>query len=853
MANPRKTWICFTETAVSARIVGPPTVLDRTGVNLRQRFTRMTTDLKFAVRMLRQTPGLSGVAILCLALSIGLATAAFSVVHGAFLAPLPVPGGDRLVMVHEYHRSGRFNVPLTAAQFTLRRERNTSFEDIGAWFTRNVTLATEPGGEAGLSLLRAAHVSPNALGLVGIAPFLGRHPVEADVAPGAPPVVLLGHDLWRSRFSGDRQVLDRMVQITGRPHQVIGVMPPGVEFPVRESLWIPVQTDSRAANVIGEPLTLFGKLRSGVSRQEAEAELAVLAAVDERRDPANATSPVVMPFARGFMSPEQEWALFGFLAGLVAFLTVIAGNLANLFLARNAARSLEMALRSALGASRGRLVVQMLAESLVLAATGAIAGLGVAGATQYWFMSQVPDLPWWADFGLDRMVLGFATLAALIATMVAGIGPALRLTKASGGESLKSEAKGSGLRFSRVGAVLLVVQLAVSVGLLSVVGVLAQGLFGFSYERYGIAGEEILVSQVYFGPPAASELSRPGVDRRAVWQRHFETSREQFQRIAARLSEQPGVRQVTYSTHYPGNDVEAVRIELGPGAKGNGGTVTTRIAEIGPDFLETLGAGVLHGRDFSAAERAGPVRSVLVNAPFVRKYFPGQSALGMTLRLLDESDSTPGLWLEIIGVVPDLGLNPGDEERADGMYLPFRPSNFARLAARMETEPAALVPRLHEIVMRENANAQVQSVETLASQMNAAQAFFRGLGAGLLLIGGTALLLSAVSFYSLVSFGVTRRTREIGIRLALGATPSVILKGILRRELTVILSGAVAGVLLGASLYRLVTLVPFDLRPAGPSLLTAAIALIVFVGAGACIVPARRAMSIEPSDALRHE
>jgi ABC-type antimicrobial peptide transport system permease subunit len=204
-------------------------------------------------------------------------------------------------------------------------------------------------------------------------------------------------------------------------------------------------------------------------------------------------------------------------------------------------------------------------------------------------------------------------------------------------------------------------------------------------------------------------------------------------------------------------------------------------------------------------------------------------------------------------VVPDLGLNPGDEGRADEIYIPFRPSSFARLALRSGTSPAGLVPRLYGIVMSENANAQVQSAETLESQMNAAEAVFHGLGAGLLVIGGTALLLSAVSFYSLVSFGVTRRTREIGIRLALGATRAAILRNILRRELTVIVSGVTVGLLLGAGLYSVVTLIPFDLRPAGPWLLASAVGLIVFVGAGACIGPARRAMTIEPVAALRHE
>jgi len=813
----------------------------------------MPTDLKFALRTLLKTPALSAVAVLCLALAIGLATAAFTVIHGAFLSPLPAPHADRLVMVHEYHRSGRYNVPLTAAQFTLRRGRSASFDDLGAWYSRNVTLSAEPGGDREAGLIRAAYVSSNAFELLGIAPVLGRYPEAGDVVAGAGPVVMLSHDVWRSRFGGDVRLLGQAVHVNGKPHLVIGIMPPKVAFPVREALWIPVPLEGARAQGGDDSLTLFGRLKTGVTRADAAAELAVLSAGETPRDSANATVPVVMPFTRGFMSPEQEWAMFAFLLGLMSFLVVIAANLANLFFARNSARTREIALRAALGASRTRLIAQLLVESLALGAAGALGGLAVARASLMWFLSRVEDLPWWAEFSLNPVVLGFAAFAALVASAVAGVGPALRLTRLSVGETLQARSAGSGtLRFSRVGAALLVAQLAVSVGFLSVVGVLAQAVFGFTYRQYDVAREDVLIAQVYLGPPEKPELSEPGADRRQVWRRHFERSLQQFERIGARLREQPGVRRVTYSTHFPGNDVEAVRIELQPGVARES-TVRTRIAEVGPDFFGTLGARLVHGRDFVPADRTGPPRFVIVNVPFAEKYFPGQDPLGRTLRLLDDSEPQPGPLLEIVGVAPDLGLNPGDAGRADGIYIPFRPSSFARLAVRTEGEPTAFVARLHQIVMGENPRAQVQSAESLAVQMRQAEAVFRGLGAGLLLIGGTALLLSAVSFYSLVSFSVTRRTREIGIRLALGATRPRILGGVLRRELALIAAGATAGVILGAGLYWLVALMPFDLRPAGPALLAAAVGMILLVGAGACIGPARRATAIEPADALRHE
>jgi predicted permease len=820
----------------------------------------MPPGLKFALRALRKTPGLSAVAVLCLAVAIGLSTAAFTVMHAAFLSPLPVQAGDRFVMVHEYHRLGRYNLPMSSARFTFRREHSRSFDDLGAWYSRNITISDGDGATGAASLARAAYVSPNALALLGINPQLGRLPEAADAAPGQRPVVVLGDALWRARFGGREAVLGQPIRIAGIPHRVIGIMPPGVRFPIREDLWIPADMNSRSPNATSESLTVFGRLARGVTADQAETELAAIGAAERgtdratAADPATATDPVVMPFTRGFMSPEQELSLYGFMFGLIAFLAVTAANLANLFLARNVARAREIALHAALGASRRRLVHLLFLESLLLAGGAALGGLVVAKACLTWFVSQVEDLPWWADFSAGAAVLSFLTVAALAASIVAGITPAMRLTRGPAFEALKSGGStATGLRVSRTGAVLLAAQLAVSVGFLSVVGVLAQALFGFSYHRYQIAGEQVLIAQVYMGAPPQSELSQPGALRRDVVRRHYERSMQQFERIRSRLLEHGDVRRVTYASQYPGNDVETVRIELDEGVGAPAGGVLTRIAEIGPGFFEVLGTRTVFGRDFSSSDRTGPAHSVIVNMPFARKYFGSASPLGRRIRLLGGAESPAGPWLEIVGVVPDLGLNPADDGRADGIYVPFQASSFARLGLLVDGEPTTLIPRIHEIVRQENAAAQIQAAQTLESQMRTAESVFRGLGGGLLLIGGTALLLSAVSFYSLVSFSVTRRTREIGIRLAVGASRGRILHAVLRRELRVILWGTAAGVALGTVVYRLVTMIPFDLRPAGVPLFAAALGLILFVGVGACVLPARRAMRIQPVDALRYE
>jgi putative ABC transport system permease protein len=409
-------------------------------------------DARCAVRTLRKTPGLSVVALLCLGTAIGLATAAFAVIDGVFLSRLPVPHADRLVVVHEYHLAGRYNVPLTAAEFTLRRDRSQSFDALGAWYSRNATLRAGDAEDPVAGMVRAAHMSPGSLDMLGVAPLLGRHAREDDVAPGAIPVVILGHDVWRTRFGSDAGVLTRTVEIAGTLHRVIGVMPPGFAFPAGDAAWIPVQTNSHAANVTHEGLTLFGRLAAGVSAPDAAAELAVLTSPAGGRDAADATVPLVRPFTRGFMSPEHEWAMYGLLTGLVLFLVVIAANLGNLFLARNSVRTREIALRGVLGAGRGRLVRLLLLESLSLGFGGLLLGLAVSRAALIWFQSRVTDLPWWADFTLNPLVVTAAAACALVGSAVAGVGPALRLTRGSGSQRLKEEsAMSSGLRFSRAG------------------------------------------------------------------------------------------------------------------------------------------------------------------------------------------------------------------------------------------------------------------------------------------------------------------------------------------------------------------------------------------------------------------
>lgn len=451
---------------------------------------------------------------------------------------------------------------------------------------------------------------------------------------------------------------------------------------------------------------------------------------------------------------------------------------------------------------------------------------------------------------------GFAAVAALLATAVAGIAPALKLTRVSASDVLKSGNLCTGrLRFSWLSRALIAAQIAVTIGFVTTLAMLGHALFGFGYEKYGLPAREVLVAQLYFGQPPNLTPQMSTAARRAEWSRFLNACREKQREIARRLYALPDVREVSYASLLPGNDVESAAIEFEPeaGVPRRDQQPQTRVVEIGPGFFRLMGVRPTQGRDFLPPEHEGDPRAVIVNEPFARKYFSGAGALGRRLRLAPTAGQPAGQWLEIVGAVRDLGLNPGDPDRADGIYMPLGPTNVVRLAIRSGSEPSLLAPAVHEIAGLADARVQVQWTVTLEKQMADVVTNFRSMGFGLLLIGSVALLLSAVSVHSLVSFTVTQRTREIGICLALGAGRMGIVGRVFRREGVHLVAGAVAGVALAAGLSRLVMLAPFDLRLGEPQWLALCLAWLLAAGTAACIVPLLRALRIQPTEALRHE
>ncbi|MGH9789617.1 MAG: ABC transporter permease, partial [Candidatus Acidiferrales bacterium] len=418
--------------------------------------------------------------------------------------------------------------------------------------------------------------------------------------------------------------------------------------------------------------------------ETAQAELATLRDPNVSDLPGRAQTEVLLrPFTRGFMAPEEEWAVYGVLLGLLLFLLVMAGNVAGLLLARNAVRMREIALRTALGASYAQLMRQLLTEAALLGGMSAAAGLLLASACLSYVASRVNDLPWWFSADLSFGMAGFAVLAALLASAVAGIAPALKLTRVSANDVLKGGNLCTGrLRFSWLTRALIAAQIAITIAFVTTLAMLGHALFGFEYERYSLPAREVLVAQLYFGQPPNLTPRMSTTARRAEWSRFLNACREKQREIARRLSALPDVREVSYASLLPGNDVESAVIEFEPeaGVPRRDQQPQTRVVQIGSGFFPLMGVRPVQGRDFLPPEHEGDPRAVIVNEPFARKHFGGAGVLGRRVRLAPTTGQPAGQWLEIVGVVRDLGLNPGDPDRADGIYMPLGPTNVVRLA-----------------------------------------------------------------------------------------------------------------------------------------------------------------------------
>lgn len=811
--------------------------------------TRLTsTDLKLAFRSVVRAPLVTTLTLVSLTVGIFAAVSGWTWIVGSLFTPPPFDGGERIVMVQDYNHTANYGVDVRAEEFLRRKESLTTFEALAAYQQRNVVVGGDPEASA---VRQAVLASWDLLHMARTEPLLGRLPTPDDVVPGAPDVVVLPHADWVTFTGADPDIVGQRLDVGGVARTVIGVMPEGFGFPYSDLLWIPF--DERAAD---GTLRLVGKLREGVSLEAARAELAVVARPDPTQvSSTDAVEHLVTGLTRPMVNEREVFILILPIALLVLILTVMATNVANLMLARNARRSAELAVRGALGASRPRIVGQLVSEVLLLVVLATLLGVWASQYAIDVFVSRV-NLPLFTDYSLRPATVVFAAGLAALVTLVAGVAPALKATGPSPGDMLRDGLRGSsGVRFGRLTGALIVVQVTICVGFLSAATLLGQSLLTFTFDRYGIPAEETLVAQIYFGFPY--ELNDPDAgippeEREARRVAFMLDATRKRQAIRDEVAELEGVRQVAFGSRFPGNESERAWVEV------EGSSTAIQLAEAadaGRGYFELVDADVLVGRAFGDDEFSSGSGVVMVNEPFVRDRLDGTNPLGRRLRITPEG--SPGdaerPWVTIVGVVPDLGLNPGNPDNAAAVYQPLPDINIVRMAVRGEGDPGVWTPRIVEIARRIDADIRVQWTRTLADQMNQPVAIFRGLGVAFLVLGALALVLSAASIHALTGAAVTRRTRELGIRQALGAGTWPIVQSVLARAGAQLAAGALLGGVLTVVLLRLATVMPWEVRQSNPAALALVVGVLIVAGLAALAQPLGRALSIRPADAMRVE
>ena len=809
--------------------------------------TGLARDVRFGLRMLTKHPGQTVAAVLALALGIGLSTAMFSIVYGAVIRGLPFEESERLMHLENNNPSREQNsLEVLPHDFPEMRRRQRSFEGLAAFYDGTVNLSGDERPER----YDGAFLSANSLSLLRVKPLLGRGFLPEDEQPGGPLVVLLGWGVWQSRYNGDPGVVNRPVRVNGEPATIVGVMPQHFAFPITQEIWVPLRQDlGKTPRGQGETLEVFGRLRHGVSLEQARTEMSEIARALATQFPETneGRGAVVKPYTEEFIGKEAAGLLYTMLGFCLVVLMISCTNVAALTTARASQRTREIAIRSALGAERGRLVRQFLIETLLVSLLGTLLALPLAEAGTRGFNAAVAEQnpPFWIKIALDPTALLFATGLAVLAGVVSGVVPALQASRAQLQEVLKDEGRSSSLRMGWITRGIVIVEVAASFALLVGAGLMVQNVRHLQ-RRVDMPLENRLTSRI-----ALFETAYPGDAERVRF----------FDNLLHRLRQDPAVATAAATTYLPGSGAGMTRYTLeGKAYPEERDHPVSHVAWVSTGFFEAFGAKVLDGRDFGSEDTPAGLPVVLVNRRFAEQNWPGQSPLGRRVRITRKvaPGEEPEPWRTVVGVVPDLGMgfldDPVDEDL--GFYIPISqdcPGFMSLVVQTRGSEPLAFTPRLREHVNALDRDLPLYFIYSM-EQVVEREGFFPNLFAGLFTIFGLcALLLAAVGIYGVIAFSVHQRTQEIGIRMALGAERGSVLGLILRQGMIQLLLGLGIGLALAWPAGRLLQSFLVGVRPYDPPTFVGVSLLLGVVALLACWFPAQRASRTSPLVAIRYD
>ena len=798
-------------------------------------------DVRFGARVLWKRPGFTLVALAVLALGIGANTAIFSVVNAVLLRPLPYPGAERVVAFDAVNPpKGITDSSISAPDFADLKAQTRSFEALAIYAAGNANLT---GGDEP-ERVAVGYADADFFRVLGVGAARGRVLLPEDDRAGAAPVAVISHGLWVRRCGADPSAVGRRVELSARSLEVVGVMPPGFDFPERTEVWAPLQLDVSKEPRDNRAYSVVGRLAPGVTLEAARAEADTVSARLAQAYPVtNAGWGVQLETLKDELVGRLKTTLFLLLAGVGLVLLIACANVANLLLARAAGRRREVALRLALGASRWRIARQMLTESVLLALAGGALGAGLSVWLTDLLVALAPaDTPRLAEASADVRVLLFAAGASLLTGVVFGLAPALQASRADLGDALKEGSRGGGGGRGRVRSALVVAEVALSLLLLAGAGLLVKSFARLQSVDPGFDPSGVLTMRVSLPSARYKEPARKA---------------EFYAALTERLKSLPGVEAAgaTLSLPLGGSNLSVWR-----GFVREGRPATPETAEnasfsvVTPDYFRAMRIPVRAGRGFTERDDASATKVVVVNETLARKVFPGEDPLGKHITIWRD-EKFPR---EIVGVVGEAKPQGLDADPAFQMYVPHaQDATWGGLSlavrARGGTDPAALAQAVRSEVRALDRQLPPYDVKTM-EQVVAGSTAYRRVTAFLMAgFAAAALLLAGVGLYGVVSYAVTERTREIGLRMALGAQRGHVVRLVVRRGMLLTLAGLCAGLVAAAALTRLMAGLLYGVSATDPAVYAVVSLLLAAVALVACLVPARRATKVDPMVALRYE
>lgn len=806
----------------------------------------MIQDLKFAVRMLRTHRWFSFAIIVTIALGIGINTTVFTLVNAVLFKPVPIPGGDRLVTVAHQN--------LTAPDQTSRvswpdylefKSQNNTLEALEAVYRTSAVISESdnPAERFGM-----AKVTPDLFSIVRTPPILGRAFNATDGAPGAEAVVLLGHRVWQSRYGGSSDVIGRGVRLNGEPATIVGVMPAGFNFPNNEDMWTPLGPHESIEHRDRHGLELFGLLHPGTSVEAATKDLAVIAGrlASEYPD----SNENLGALARTFHDTYNDGPIrmiFLTMLGAVAFVLLIAcANVANMLLGRAIGRGREIALRTALGATRWQIIRQLLVECVLLSVIGGLLGLVLSAIGVHVFDLATRDVgrPYWIIFEMNWVALAYFASLSILSGIIFGFVPALRASRVDLNSAIKDGTPGGGSRRSRLTGALVVLQFALTVVLLASAGVMMRSFYAAQKVNAFVEPTTLLTARLHLESGEGARYHEA------------ETRRQFFDKLLTEVNTLPGVTSAVLVSAFPGQDSAeyAIEIEGRPNPESAPPPRAGRIVST-PNYLSTIGVPILNGRGFNSVDGETGKEAVIVSRAFAARYWPDTSPLGQRFRFVDDEEPEP--WLNVIGVSADLEQDIVENDAAPIVHLPHRQEMWGSMGLLIRTsgDPTLLGGPVRSVVQNLDQDMPLFEVRTMR-EVIADQTWFLNvfgtLFASFALIG---LLMASVGIYGVISQTTARRTREIGVRMALGATRAGIARLVLTRGVTQLTIGLVIGLAGAVAATKLLETGGFviGVSSADPLVFVGITGLLLTIGLLASWLPARRAARINPTTALRSE